>query len=410
MLDSLCYRQGLSVFHLILVRLVGNQERVRKMKIDSSTISMDSGRVYSSSTEITQAVKNTNLTTGKSTMTAQNFRMSYYEASGLANRNPQYDSYNKTNQETNNGTDENHPLASDLYSNLSTNGNSIENIHTSLQELHNKLLKEIEAFMERIRNQLLGRGNMGTQSSSLLDLTTNSNSPGNFWTRQNYTCITYSETEITTFESTGIVKTEDGRTIDFNISMEMSRSFMETSECLSESTEYILTDPLVINLKDVPDTISDQTFFFDLDCDGNAEEISRLTEGNGFLALDSNDNGIIDDGSELFGTKSGNGFKDLSVYDEDGNGWIDENDAVYSKLKIWTKDPQGNDKLLDLPQADIGAIYLGASATQFSHNDLETNETKAMVRQTGFFLHESTYEPGIIQQIDFASKKVSEVA
>lgn len=410
MLDSLCYRQGLSVFHLILVRLVGNQERVRKMKIDSSTISMGSGRVYSSSTEITQAVKNTNLTTGKSTMTAQNFRMSYYEASGLANRNPQYDSYNKTNQKTNNGTDENHPLASDLYSNLSTNGNSIENIHTSLQELHNKLLKEIEAFMERIRNQLLGRGNMGTQSSSLLDLTTNSNSPGNFWTRQNYTGITYSETEVTTFESTGIVKTEDGRTIDFNISMEMSRSFMETSECLSESTEYILTDPLVINLKDVPDTISDQTFFFDLDCDGNAEEISRLTEGNGFLALDSNDNGIIDDGSELFGTKSGNGFKDLSVYDEDGNGWIDENDAVYSKLKIWTKDPQGNDKLLDLPQADIGAIYLGASATQFSHNDLETNETKAMVRQTGFFLHESTYEPGIIQQIDFASKKVSEVA
>lgn len=410
MLDSLCYRQGLSVFHLILVRLVGNQERVRKMKIDSSTISMGSGRVYSSSTEITQAVKNTNLTTGKSTMTAQNFRMSYYEASGLANRNPQYDSYNKTNQETNNGTDENHPLASDLYSNLSTNGNSIENIHTSLQELHNKLLKEIEAFMERIRNQLLGRGNMGTQSSSLLDLTTNSNSPGNFWTRQNYTGITYSETEVTSFESTGIVKTEDGRTIDFNISMEMSRSFMETSECLSESTEYILTDPLVINLKDVPDTISDQTFFFDLDCDGNAEEISRLTEGNGFLALDSNDNGIIDDGSELFGTKSGNGFKDLSVYDEDGNGWIDENDAVYSKLKIWTKDPQGNDKLLDLPQADIGAIYLGASATQFSHNDLETNETKAMVRQTGFFLHESTYEPGIIQQIDFASKKVSEVA
>lgn len=410
MLDSLCYRQGLSVFHLILVRLVGNQERVRKMKIDSSTISMGSGRVYSSSTEITQAVKNTNLTTGKSTMTAQNFRMSYYEASGLANRNPQYDSYNKTNQETNNGTDENHPLASDLYSNLSTSGNSIENIQTSLQELHNKLLKEIEAFMERIRNQLLGRGNMGTQSSSLLDLTTNSNSPGNFWKRQNYTGITYSETEITTFESTGTVKTEDGRTIDFNISMEMSRSFMETSECLSESTEYILTDPLVINLKDVPDTISDQTFFFDLDCDGNAEEISRLTEGNGFLALDSNDNGIIDDGSELFGTKSGNGFKDLSVYDEDGNGWIDENDAVYSKLKIWTKDPQGNDKLLDLPQADIGAIYLGASATQFSHNDLETNETKAMVRQTGFFLHESTYEPGIIQQIDFASKKVSEVA
>lgn len=380
------------------------------MKIDSGTINMGSGRAYSCSTEITQAVKSTNLSTGESNMTAQNFRMSYYEASGLAKWNPQYDSFQKTNQDTTTGTDENNPLASDLYSKLANNNNSIETVRTSLQEMHNQLIKEIEAFMERIRNQLLGRGIMDTQSSSLLDLTTNSNSPGNFWKRQNYTSITYNETEITTFESTGTVKTEDGRTIDFNISMEMSRSFMETSECLSESTEYILTDPLVINLKDVPETISDQTFFFDLDCDGKAEEISRLSEGNGFLALDSNDNGIIDDGSELFGAGSGNGFKDLSVYDEDGNGWIDENDAVYSKLKVWTKDAQGNDKLLDLYQADIGAIYLGAAATQFSHNSLETNETKAMVRQTGFFLHESTYEPGIIQQIDFASKKVSGVA
>ena len=35
-------------------------------------------------------------------------------------------------------------------------------------------------------------------------------------------------------------------------------------------------------------------------------------------------------------------FKDLAEYDEDHNGWIDENDSIFSKLKVWTKDENGN--------------------------------------------------------------------
>ena len=85
-----------------------------------------------------------------------------------------------------------------------------------------------------------------------------------------------------------------------------------------------------------------------------------------FLLLDRNEDGKINDGSELFGTKSGDGFRDLSEYDEDRNGWIDENDSVFSKLKVWTKDSEGNDKLLNLKQADVGAIYLGNIDTEFS--------------------------------------------
>ncbi|MGN0439135.1 MAG: hypothetical protein ACI4F4_11470 [Lachnospiraceae bacterium] len=379
------------------------------MKIDSSTINMGSGRVYTSSTEITQATTRTELSTGNSYMQSSNFRMTYFEMSGCQTGNEKIPKQNASVTD-NYGQDANHPLASDLYSKFGKTGNRIQPAKTSLAQLHNQLLKEIEAFMERIRNQLLGNGNLGTQSSSLLDLTTNSNQPGSFWTRQEYTSVSYQETEVTTFTSTGVVKTGDGRTIDFNVSMEMSRSFMECSESLQESTDYILTDPLVIHLSNAPDTIGDQTFLFDLDCDGKKEEISQLTSGSGFLALDANDNGIIDDGSELFGTKSGNGFKDLAAYDEDGNGWIDENDSVFQKLKVWTKDEKGNDSLTNLKDADIGAIYLGAAGTNFSHNDLETNETKAVVRQTGIFLYESSGNTGFVQQIDFATKKVNEVA
>ena len=41
-------------------------------------------------------------------------------------------------------------------------------------------------------------------------------------------------------------------------------------------------------------------------------------------ALDINEDGKINDGKELFGTASGNGFGDLAAYDQDNNGWIDE--------------------------------------------------------------------------------------
>ena len=189
--------------------------------------------------------------------------------------------------------------------------------------------------------------------------------------------------------------------------MEMSRSFTETIESISSETQYILTDPLVIQLDNAPETISNQKWFFDIDGNGEKEEISELAKGNGFLALDKNGNGIIDDGNELFGTQSGNGFKDLAQYDDDGNGWIDENDSIYDKLKVWAKDASGNDRLMNLQQADVGAIYLGSAATHFSHNNLENNETQAVVQQTGFYLHESSGQAGIIQQIDFAIKQDS---
>ena len=136
-----------------------------------------------------------------------------------------------------------------------------------------------------------------------------------------------------------------------------------------------------------------------MDSDGKAEELSSLTGGSGFLALDLNNDGVINDGSELFGTKSGDGFKDLAAYDKDGNGWIDENDEVFKHLKVWTKNADGSDRLIAIADAGVGAIYLGNASTEFSVNTLDTNRTQGIVRSTGIFLKESG-EVGTIQHVD----------
>ena len=197
-----------------------------------------------------------------------------------------------------------------------------------------------------------------------------------------------------------MVKTQDGRSIDFNIEVSMSRAF--TSQINTLTTQnYIKTDPLVINLDTDIGSVTDQKFLFDLDSDGDEEEISFAGKGSGFLALDRNGDGRIGDGSELFGTKSGDGFKDLAAFDEDGNGWIDENDSIYSKLKVWTKDEDGNDYLINLKDADVGAIYLDNVDTQFSLKD-GNNRLNGEIKKTGIYLHESTGAAGTLNHVDLA--------
>ena len=211
---------------------------------------------------------------------------------------------------------------------------------------------------------------------------------------------TYTESEDTSFSTTGKVVTSDGRSIDFNIELTMSRRFMEESSAVINFEEPRLTDPLVINLDAPATAFSDQKFFFDLDGDGHEEYISKLGSGSGFLALDKDGNGHIDNGRELFGTSSGNGFYDLSAYDEDGNGWIDEADEIFDKLLIWSFDENGNEVLTGLGKAGVGAIYLGSSDTAFSVKDM-SNNTNALIRSTGMFLYENG-GAGTVQQVDIA--------
>ncbi len=90
----------------------------------------------------------------------------------------------------------------------------------------------------------------------------------------------------------------------------------------------VLKDPLVINFSGTSTELTERKFYFDIDADGTFDQIHFVKPGSGFLALDNNYDGTINDGSEMFGTQPGDGFGDLAVCDDDGNGFIDNGDSV----------------------------------------------------------------------------------
>ena len=202
------------------------------------------------------------------------------------------------------------------------------------------------------------------------------------------------------FEAKGVVKTADGREINFSLNLKMSREFASQTDVSIRAGDAVKVDPLVINLNNPAPRLTEQKFSFDLDNDGTSDQISFVAGGSGFLALDLNNDAIINNGSELFGPQSGNGFEELVKYDSDSNGWIDENDSVYDKLRIWTKDDNGADKLLALGQVGVGAIYLGNVDTTFSIKD-SSNQLQGEIAKTGIYLRENG-TAGTIQHIDLA--------
>ena len=267
-------------------------------------------------------------------------------------------------------------------------------LEDQIAELRNTILERLMRLLQLFGGDNQSRGFKQTLTNTANMLTSNS------FVKVTTVTATHIMEEETTFSGTGTALTEDGRAIDFGVNFTMSKKLCEyASVSVGNAVSFI--DPLVINVGSDITSISDQSFFFDLDCDGKEEKISGLGKGCGFLAYDKNGDGKIGDGSELFGTKSGNGFKDLSVYDRDNNGWIDENDEIYDHLKIWIRNEDGTETLLGLKESDVGAIYLGSVETTMSQHNSEF-VMAAMLRSSGLFLRESG-GVGTVSQLDLAA-------
>jgi len=208
---------------------------------------------------------------------------------------------------------------------------------------------------------------------------------------------TRTESEKTDFSAKGVVRTADGQEIKFEVSLAMRREFTEQTQVRFQAGDALI-DPLVLNFNGTAAQLTDQRYAFDLNTDGQNENIPFVKAGSAFLALDKNGDGQINNGQELFGPATGNGFAELAQYDADGNSWIDENDPVYDRLRLLSMEGAGTTKLTGLAENNVGAIYLGYASTPFTLKT-DAQQTQGQIASTGIYLN-AQQGAGLIQQVN----------
>ena len=143
-----------------------------------------------------------------------------------------------------------------------------------------------------------------------------------------------------------------------------------------------------------------RTFNYDRDTlDGKPERVgwTLASEPTGFLVLDRNHNGLIDNGRELFGNftpiegdeLADTGFQALAFWDDpstggNGNGWIDPGDAVWSSLQLWI---DANHDGVSQPDElyPLAAFRISAIST-FSHTERRRDQFGNLFYLRGEFI------------------------
>ncbi len=160
------------------------------------------------------------------------------------------------------------------------------------------------------------------------------------------------------------------------------------------------TDPLVLDLDGDGLELSAVGLtggLFDMDGDLFAEPTGWVLGDDGFLAIDLNSNGTIDDISEFFGHGDVSGFAELAALDSNTDGVIDAADTAFADLRVW-QDLDGDSvtdpgELKTLAELDIASIGLTATP------DGSTNALNTVARTGTFTRTDAT--TGTIGDIEF---------
>lgn len=261
--------------------------------------------------------------------------------------------------------------------------------YTSVGELYDVSigLKTALASMSTMKKITLVGAAAGTYYAIDKDLYKNIEDFLGLWEAFSDRYTVYAEDGIETINPEDIELTTFPVEDQMNIIKAQHTSFSEAEKTVPQR------DPLIIDLGEIGTVFTDveNGVYFDLDNNGFAEKTAWIGTEDGFLALDINNNGIIDNGSELFGDKfvmpdgkvSETGFEALSSLDETEDGIIDENDAVYENLRIWIdSDHNGiTNKNEILSLADCGIISI---SLDFEYDGAINAETGTMVAESSY--------------------------
>lgn len=236
-----------------------------------------------------------------------------------------------------------------------------------------------------------------SQGSSNTDSSNNAESASDLAMRIEREFV-YQEQESWQFSVNGQIKTADGKDLSFSLDVSLSRQFeIRQSEVFNFGAAT--KDPLMLTLDQSAGDLAGAKVRFDLDGDGKEDWLPMaMGQRGGWLVLDKDQNGKVDDRSELFGPQTGNGFAELAQLDSDSNGLIDKRDQLFARLKLWQGRSDGQDTLTPLQDLNISALLLQNTDANFRHAD-EQGQTLAQLRKAGVYL-DGDGKAGLISQLD----------
>ncbi len=129
----------------------------------------------------------------------------------------------------------------------------------------------------------------------------------------------------------------------------------------------VIVDPLVLDLKGDGINLKghEEGVEFDMNGDGQKTNMGFIQGDDAFLFVDEYGDGVVRDGRQLFGNTDGyaNGFEKLAAYDDNGDGVIDENDAIWDKLRVWVETTEDGiceaGETMSLSEAGVTSINVG---------------------------------------------------
>lgn len=147
-----------------------------------------------------------------------------------------------------------------------------------------------------------------------------------------------------------------------------------------------------VALTDVWDEASPVSF--DLEGDGQKDRTGWVDARDGFLVHDTNGNGAIDSGAEMFGEHTGhqrlpNGFLALVPFDTDHDGKVTAKDKRFGELRVWQDLNQDGvsqkEELRSLEKAAVTVLNLGYDATKDERHPVDVFGNE--VRLAGSYEH-----------------------
>ncbi len=159
-------------------------------------------------------------------------------------------------------------------------------------------------------------------------------------------------------------------------------------------------DPLTLDLDndglETVATSSSKPILFDHDGDGLKTSTGWVSADDGFLVLDRNGNGLIDNGAELFGDATAlytgglavDGFAALAQEDSNDDGKVDAEDGRWRQLMVWRDLNQDGisqtGELVTMDQAGIASLGVAKTAnSQTLANGNQIADLGSFVRTGG---------------------------